>query len=93
MRVELPIKGTRLKPRMSFPEQLAGRLVGEAAKLLLKEQAENRLKDLIDARTRKPPRPDTPAGEAPATAEDLLIRGIFDILEEVTKQKENPGKP
>ena len=97
MRVPIPITGTRLKPSYNLPRETVQRLAAKAIETLLKEEAQKRLKDLIKPKgddKDKPPAPEgkPPATTRPTTPQDILLKGIFDILDDVSKQKDKPKR-
>jgi hypothetical protein len=88
MRVDLPIKGTRFKPDIGFPRDVIQRLVQRAVELLLKEEARKQLEGLIKSPPEQPRKP--PAEPPPTKSEEMLLDAIFDILEKISKQKQEP---
>jgi len=86
-RVDIPITGTRLKPKLSPSRKTIESLVSKAVEALLKEEAVKRLKDLLNRGKSEPPATTQPAA---ATPEDLLLQGIFNVLEQVNKRRQKP---
>ncbi len=90
-RVEIPISGTRLRPRLDTSEVDIRPLLDRAMKALLAEQAMGRLEDLT-RRGEEPPPTTQPAEEKPTTAPagkaEPTVDGLLRILEGAIEQRQ-----
>jgi len=89
--VDIPVIGTRLDPKLDFAQVNIQPLIERALDNLLREKAQEVLKDIF--KTRKTKKPDTspdksqkpPDSQSPA-------RDVFDILIDVIEQQSNSSK-
>jgi len=80
VRVEIPLVGTRMNPRLDFSKVDIGTLIQQAASVLLSEQAGQIIGDILKPPRSAPRSPDT----QPADQVDLdgLLAPIFDLLKD-----------
>ena len=86
MRVEIPLVGTRMNPRLDMSQVDIGSLVQQAAEALLSEQAGKIISDILKGPQPEPDKPGEPGTQPadPADSVDLdgLLEGVFDLLKE-----------
>jgi hypothetical protein len=98
-RVEIPLLGTRLEPRMDLTKVDVRPLVQKAVQELLKKEAGGLLRDVLKDRgktapklpvpTQPAPRPGPTTRPAPKDPGEQLLRDIFRLLDDAAKDKKS----